>query len=229
MFFMIIATLVVGGLIILYKWLEGKRVANEQKAKENRAKTYAASQQALAAAIRQQEEAAAARTTLICETLERVNTTLTYLSHKTDGRLPEGTSKKIVNAAFTETLLPLFCNIFRRSIEENDFLPRELLVTRKVKAALRVQIVKQKEFLENIPLSIESDKYFTVEEVVGNGTGDSAVEHYVLSERLWTAVRPFYLGHKENLKQRIEDAHVAIETTVQEYLTEIEETKCHLP
>lgn len=226
-------------LLFLYflisKFLANRREKETEESKGHRAEMYAKVQADQAVAINNLAQAFTDHVTAekivahnmvgVTQTLHKVETAMQTMITKQAGTLPRDDSIRMIRDRFIQNVYREFRSVLEWSMRENDYTGRPEYIKRKVKTALGDVLIEARQYLCSFNLSVDARRFFKT-------LPDPGGERFVLCDLVWKEVEPiFRQSHKNEiqLKQKIEEASLAVENVVKDYVTTCGHgTECHI-
>lgn len=200
------------------KWIERKREKDIEEGKADRAKVYSDAMNGLSKAINQHTMEERQTTTEfisaisgLSEVSEKVDHSIGLLVSKTNGQITKRDSQRMIRNQLVRTVYRDVCFLAERSLTENRYAERATYVREKVKTAIGDMIAEARNELRAYPLSVVPDIFFKT-----YGDEKSGSERFILCDHLWDAIEPHFRKNTP-LKERIEEAFLAIENTIKDY------------
>lgn len=222
--------------VILYRMHRKAVLADQQaieRAKNERARIYAAAQKLQADAIQnltnrldahQKQsaiEAAAWQTALsqlssnattTAQTLSantsavsKLGDTVKVLADRVEARLPHGLSRTLVYSKAVTELFHIIVSGLSTRLYQNHYQGNEKLVEDKVRAQIRDAIQESRDALRQYPLTFEVDAVFRTY------TGPSGGERFQACDLIWEKVAPLFQDTTRPVQDRVGDAAVRVE------------------
>jgi len=208
MAFIAFMTCVIIGYLLVTRYIAGKRAAAAEAAKIVRADSYTQSMNNLAVSLYKHTEQEDLNSKQTNAALDRLASSIGVLVQRTNGQMDRNVSLRMMRMHLTETLAQQVIAIADRSLTANNYASRETYIANKVRTVIGATLFDMREQLRSFPLAFDPDLFFE--------TYPDQGERFVLCDRLWATIEPYYSEHS-NLRDRIEECALGIENVIKDH------------
>jgi Na+-transporting methylmalonyl-CoA/oxaloacetate decarboxylase gamma subunit len=142
--------------------------------------------------------------------LRSITDVVAKLSDKIENKLPPAISRRLIHSKLASDMFRNICGVIERSFVENHFVERREFVTDKVRSRIRDCIIKAREELLELPLSVNINEYFLT-------TDDESGERFVLCDTAWVKISVLFADQR-SVEVRMEEVRLILENLIQDLI-----------